>query len=301
MLQPGYPALRYIAQLEQDGYFTTPRSRVLESEIPALALTYDELLRRTPFAEMLSRLLRLLEDNYHGAVDVEFTVQVSEPRALQPGVKISLLQCRPQSYLLGEAAVQLPAQVAEADLVFDTHFTVPQGCLRGIRYVVFIPPEAYFALPTPQQRRQLAGQINRINTALAGQPFICVGPGRWGTVNTDLGVYVSYADICNARALVELAGKGIGPAPEPSLGTHFFQDLMEAQIYPLAICFDHPATRFNRSFFYDTPNCLAEVLPGEPASVIRLIDVSCCRPGQALELVMDDEHGQAIAHLVSST
>ena len=76
--------------------------------------------------------------------------------------------------------MQLPAQVAEADLVFDTHFTVPQGCLRGIRYVLFIPPEAYFALPTPQQRRQLAGQINRINTALAGQPFICVGPGTLG-------------------------------------------------------------------------------------------------------------------------
>ena len=53
---------------------------MLESEIPALAITYDELLRRTPFAEVLSRLLRLLEDNYHGAVDLEFTVQVSEPR-----------------------------------------------------------------------------------------------------------------------------------------------------------------------------------------------------------------------------
>ncbi len=59
-----------------------------------------------------------------------------------------------------------------------------------------------------------------------------MGPGRWGTSNPDLGVHVDYADIFNSKALVELSGEGIGPAPEPSLGTHFFQDLLEGQIFP---------------------------------------------------------------------
>ena len=48
-----------------------------------------------------------------------------------------------------------------------------------------------------------------MNAALEGQAFLCVGPGRWGTVNFDLGVNVGYADICNSRALVELSGEAV--------------------------------------------------------------------------------------------
>ena len=53
-------------------------------------------------------------------------------------------------------------------------------------------------------------------------------------------------------------GKGIGLAPEPSFGTHFFQDLVEANIYPLAVYLDDEDVVFNRDFFYKTPNQLAE-------------------------------------------
>ena len=62
-----------------------------------------------------------------------------------------------------------------------------------------------------------------------------VGPGRWGSSNIDLGVPVSYADIYNSSALIELAYSQKGITPEPSYGTHFFQDLVESQIYPLAV------------------------------------------------------------------
>ena len=102
-------------------------------------------------------------------------------------------------------------------------------------YVVYIPPEGYFALPTKESRYELVRAISRLEQcAEEGKVYLC-GPGRWGSSNSDLGVSVDYGDIYNTRALVELAGPGIGPAPEPSLGTHFFQDLLEQQIYPLAI------------------------------------------------------------------
>jgi hypothetical protein len=298
VLRPNYPTLRYMAQLEQDGYFTTPRSRVLEAEIPRLAITYDELLRRTPFPRVLSQMLRLLEEHYHGAVDLEFTVQVADPCAVQPQVKISLLQCRPQSILKDTRPITVPKNLPNEQIAFQTRFMVPQGSVSGIRFVLFVHPEAYFAIPSATRRKELAGVIGQVNAALKGKPFICVGPGRWGTFNTDLGVYVSYADICNAEALVELAGKGIGPAPEPSLGTHFFQDLMEAQIFPLAICLDHPEAIFNREFFYQTPNCLRDWITCESSleACIRLIDVPAFRPGKHLDLVMDDEKGLALAY-----
>ncbi len=300
ILKPNYPTLRFMAQLEEDRYFSTPRSRVMEAEIPRLAITFDELLRRTPFPQVLSRLLRSLEEHYHGAVDLEFTVQIQDPRASQPQVKVSLLQCRPQSILKNTRAITIPTNLAREQIAFQTRFMVPQGSVSGIRFVLFIHPEVYFKLPSVDKRKELAGVIGQVNAALAGQPFICVGPGRWGTLNTDLGVYVSYADICNAEALVELAGKGIGPAPEPSLGTHFFQDLMEAQIFPLAICLDHPETIFNLEFFYNTPNCLGDWIQCDPSieKCVRLIDISAFTSGKCLELVMDDEKGLALAYFL---
>lgn len=302
VIKPTYPSLRFIAQRYQDEVLFTPRSRVMEAEIPQLVITFDELLRRTPFARLLSGILRLLEEHYHNAVDLEFTVHVPDTRALQPQVQISILQCRPQSYLKETRIVRVPDQLQTDDTIFTTHFMVPQGYVPGIRYVLFVPPEKYFALETPEFRKDLGKIIAQLNDKLPERSFICVGPGRWGTLNTDLGVYVCYSDICHTSALVEISGKGVGPAPEPSLGTHFFQDLMEAQIYPLAVNLDEPGTVFNRAFFYDAPNSLAEWVPNQDRLVsrLRLINVAAFKPGHHMELVMDDEKGIAVAFLSSN-
>lgn len=132
---------------------------------------------------------------------------------------------------------------------------------------------------------------------MAGESFICVGPGRWGTSNRDLGVHVDYSDIFNSKALVELSGVGIGPAPEPSLGTHFFQDLLEGQIYPLATHIGEDV--FNEDFFVSTPNRLREWLTADEQleSCLRLIRVNDYRENQHLELVMDGGSGRAVAFL----
>jgi hypothetical protein len=178
---------------------------------------------------------------------------------------------------------------------------VPQGYLPDIRFVVFVCPEVYLALPREADRKALGKAVSQLNAALPEKSFICVGPGRWGTTNTELGVFVGYADVCHAGALVELSGEGVGAGPEPSLGTHFFQDLMEAQIYPIAIPLDHKDTIFNRDFFYGTPSSLADVLGPDcrQSDCLRLIKVASFKPGHHLDLVMDDESGQAVAFLAA--
>ncbi len=300
VLRPNYPVLRYIAQLEREDYLTTPRSRVMEDEVHWLVITFDELLRRTPFAATLSRMLRLLEEHYHSSVDMEFTVQILDPFTQPPAVQISLLQCRPQSLMKETQVGKLPSTLSNEDIIFSTRFMVPRGQVANIRHVLFVPPEAYYALDADQARKNSGGVIGRLNSALPDKSFICVGPGRWGSLNTDLGVYVCYSDICNTAALVEVSGKGIGMAPEPSLGTHFFQDLMEAQIYPLAVNLDEPNAIFKRTFFYETPNRMAERIKCDESysRVIRLIDVADYRPRHHMELMMDDEAGLAVAYLI---
>jgi hypothetical protein len=176
---------------------------------------------------------------------------------------------------------------------------VPEGLIPDIQYVIYVPPEKYYTMPTQQFRVDLCRAIGKLNTLLAREVFICVGPGRWGTTNSDLGLSVNYGDIYNSRALVEVTGEGFGNAPEPSFGTHFFQDLLESQIYPLAIYLDHPEMQFNRKFFDELPNHLLAFLPEMSAmeDYLRVITVADYRPEHRLVLAMDDIKGKAVAYI----
>jgi len=299
VLSSRYPILRYIAQEDQDGYLASLRTALLESDTSALVLTYDELLRRTPFAKRMRDMLNILEEHYGSPVDTEFTLHIPDPYALQPEIEICLLQCRPQSHLK-ESKVHMPSSLNPADVVFSTGRVVPEGHVQGIGHVLFVTPEGYFSLKSPAERTELVRAINALNSLLKGRPFICVGPGRWGTSTPDLGVPIGYGDIYHTRALVELSGQGIGPAPEPSLGTHFFQDLVESNIYPLAVFLDDDDATFNQEFFYQTPNRLGDFLPGKAnlEGCLRMIDVKDFRPNACLELILDEEKSRAVALLV---
>jgi hypothetical protein len=299
VLQTNYYPLRYLAQVDEEGYFVSLRSRLVEGDQRKLVLTFEDLLRRTFFARHMRDMLHLLEESYESPVDMEFAVQLTPGENGGANLAIYILQCRPQSHMTRGEQVPLPGKLPEKEMIFSTQFVVPQGWVDGIKFVLFVPPEGYFQLNAATDRVKLARAIGRLNAALKGQVFICVGPGRWGSSNSDLGVPIDYGDIYNSRSLVELAGQGIGPAPEPSLGTHFFQDLLESQIYPLAIYLEEETSVFNREFFYNTPNHVTEVIEVETEvlQALRLIKVDDYSPGQTLRIVMDDSKGQAVAFI----
>jgi hypothetical protein len=298
LMQPDYPALRYLVQVDQGGYMTPLRIMLHEENRGNLIVTFDELLRRTPLARRMSHMLKILEKNYFSPVDTEFTVNITQPDSAHPDVEIVILQCRPQSHLKDEE-VRLPKNLPQADIIFSTPRMAPQGRVRNIHYVLFVSPECYHSLPTPAARAKIGHLVGRLNIALEGETFICIGPGRWGTSNPDLGVKISYSDIYHTQALVELTGQGIGMAPEPSFGTHFFQDMVESNIFPLAIYLDDEEAVFSRNFFYNTPNCISDFISGEADTdqCLRLIRVSDFRPQHHLELVMDDNVGISLAFL----
>ena len=72
-----------------------------------------------------------------------------------------------------------------------------------------------------------------------------ISPGRIGTSSPELGVPVSFADICNFEGLCEVAYSGAGYAPELSYGSHMFQDLVEADIYYGALFEDARTLRYD--------------------------------------------------------
>ena len=298
VLDADYPALRYIAQVSDEGYFSSLRSRLMEKDREKLVLTFEDLLRGSDFASRLRQILTTLERCYQHPVDVEFTLNIQKGTESKPDMCFTLLQCRPQSRLAEGKEVEIPGHLPESDVILQSRFMVPQGVIEDIDTVVFVPPNEYFNLQMAE-RFELARAISKLNGALKGNRFIFVGPGRWGSTNADLGIPVGYSDIFNTRALVELSGKSIGPASEPSLGTHFFQDLLEAQIYPLAIMLDDPLSVLQPSFFYHAPNSLGDLIPANETAKerLRVIRISSFRKDHTLRLVMDEEHSMAVGYL----
>ncbi|HPK26742.1 MAG TPA: PEP/pyruvate-binding domain-containing protein [Anaerolineaceae bacterium] len=296
VLGPQVPALRYIAQIDSDGYIHTMHANFIEGDPHSLILTFDELLRHTDFPGFMRELLAALEGEYHTPVDVEFTAKVEEHQG-KPQVQITLIQCRPLG-TIKESVYLLPQNVPLKDQIFSGKSVVSGGSVQNVHYILYVPPEAYFSIPNSAERNKLERAIGKLNAALADETFICVGPGRWGTSNPDLGVHVDYGDIYNAKALVELTGGSVGIPDEPSLGTHFFQDLLEGQIYPIAV--NLSKDKFQREFFEASPNHLSDWITPEAGleTRLRLIQVSDASPNSHLDLVIDDATGQALAFLV---
>ncbi|MGD2027073.1 MAG: PEP/pyruvate-binding domain-containing protein, partial [Anaerolineales bacterium] len=298
ILHNRYPILRYIAQVYQDGYLSPIRSSLVQVDEQNLVVNMDEMLHRTPFADRMKRMLSTLSKHYQSPVDMEFAAWIVDPQSGEPDVEISILQCRPQSHLQ-ETEVKIPRNLPKGDIVFATSQVLPHGQVENIDYVLFVTPEGYFGLDDEDARVALERTIGRLNNILAEEVFISLGPGRWGTTTPDLGIRIGYSDIYNSRALIEISGEGVGTAPEPSFGTHFFQDLLESSIYPLAIYLDDEDVSFNQEFFYESPNHLLEFLPEaeDLVDVMRLIRVHDYRPGHYIHLIMDGEVGRAVAYL----
>jgi hypothetical protein len=99
--------------------------------------------------------------------------------------------------------------------------------------------------------------------------------------------------------LIEIGLSHGDSAPEVSYGTHFFQDLVEAEIHPLALYPEQSEVVFNWRFFRESPNMLAELLPDSDAyaEYVRVIDVPAVADGRFLEVIMDDEESKALGYL----
>ena len=117
-----------------------------------------------------------------------------------------------------------------------------------------------------------------------------MGPGRWGSSNIDMGVPVRYNDINNSQMLIEIAREKNGVAPEVSYGTHFFQDLVEANIIPLPLYPDEEEVVFNADFFASAENRLLTFEPSgrEFAAVIKVVNVPQEAGEKRLSVYLDE-------------
>jgi hypothetical protein len=292
VLGSDYPPLRWLVSVE-DGETVHPPHTISRNIDPSqLILTFDGLLQRGEFVPLLKTILTRLAQQYEQPVDIEFAVSLT-PEIEKPNLAFYLLQCRPQNQWSGDSReVQaMPTELSARDKILLCTRMVPQGQVSHVEYIIYVDSEAYYGLDTPDDYSKVATCIGRLNSALEGKPFILVGPGRWGSSDPMQGVPVSYADIFNTRVLVEVASNKSGFSSEPSYGTHFFQDLVESQIYPLAIYPEEPGDYLNWDFIKQSQNQLSKFIsqPTKASACIKVIHIPTERPGYYLEILMDGQ------------
>jgi hypothetical protein len=298
VLDSNFPNLRYIASLDKGDYIQEILSTADLDDSEELVITFNGLVRDPNFAALMGKVLANLEEAYQTPVDIEFTVELV-PRYPHLDYKLHLLQCRPLSEWHTGEAISIPKDLPAGDVIFNTYELIPDGKVEGVRYIIFVDPTNYRQIGDTTTRLELGRAIGRLNKILEQERFIIIGPGRWGSANLELGVRVTYADIFNTKALIEMSlAKGAG-APELSYGTHFFQDLVEGGIYSLPLHLQNPESTFNWAFFHEAPNALAKLSPeDEPlAEHLKVIDIAATSGLKRLTILMDGSRDEAVAFL----
>ena len=101
--------------------------------------------------------------------------------------------------------------------------------------------------------------------------MMLIAPGRISTSSPELGVPTVFADISEFEVICELEEKTIGYNPELSYGSHFFQDLVEADILYAAV-FSGESTRIWRPAMIGCfPDITAEFLEADGENPVENI------------------------------
>ncbi len=183
-------------------------------------VTFNNVLKHNvfPLADAVNFMLTTGQREMSRPVEIEFAGMI-ERKGTMKG-HIYWLQIRPivdRKELVDEHLLELP----DESLIMRTDTALGHGTIDGVRRVVYVRPEGFSSSNNSLIAREIE-KLNREMTA-AGENYILVGPGRWGSSDTALGIPVKWPQISNARLIVESAVGNY--RVEPSQGTHFFQNL----------------------------------------------------------------------------
>ncbi|MFH1686549.1 MAG: PEP/pyruvate-binding domain-containing protein [bacterium] len=285
-----FPGLEQIVSIYRDGVLQTPMG-MIAADVPSedLVVTFEGLVSRTTFVKQIQAVLTTLEDTLGMPVDIEFA---------HDGRHLYLLQCRAQSHSAATAPAPIPKGTPKEKVLFTASKFVSNGLIPNITHIVYVDPEHYASLPDRATMALVGRAVGYLNKVLPKRQFILMGPGRWGSRgDIKLGVSITYSDINNTAALIEIARRKGNYVPDLSFGTHFFQDLVEAEIRYLPLYPDDAQNVFNEDFLARSENILRQVAPdyAQLEETIRLIDVAQATGGQVVRLSMNADLDEAIA------
>lgn len=210
-------ALRYIAstydpydQVIRDGLYPGGRKVITFANI----LQHDVF----PLAKILQLVLKYGQEEMRRPVEIEFAATLSHDQS-RTGT-FYLLQVRPivdSKEMLDEDLSVIPDQ----RVILRSNNSLGHGVMNDIQDIVYVKTDGYSA----SNNQKIAWEIEKMNQQFLdeGKNYVLVGPGRWGSSDSWLGIPVKWPHISAARVIVEAGLTNY--RVDPSQGTHFFQNL----------------------------------------------------------------------------
>ncbi|HHJ99252.1 MAG TPA: pyruvate, phosphate dikinase [Actinobacteria bacterium] len=234
-------------------------------------LTFEGLLTRTAFPAEMHAMMSAVAEAYRHPVDIEFTVNFNA----DGDYLVNLLQCRPFHFVGELTHLPAPADILPATVLLKTAGPVIGHSMAiEVDRVVYVVPEEYSALST-NDRFATASLVGRVmNQPGEKRSIVLAGPGRWGTRMPKLGVPAMLSQIKNATVLCEVAEMHAGLNPDLSLGTHFFNDLVDLGILYMGIKPGSTGSLLNADLLQGLPNALGRIIPeaSDKGDLVRVID-----------------------------
>lgn len=202
--------------------FSSADDRVVDdlSEEGARMVTFAPLLKHKlfPLGEVLTELLKIGRESLGSEVEIEFALNIDNLPGTAP--EFYFLQIRPMVTGREQANFHLD-DLSFKQAVCATKRVMGNGAIENITDVIYCHPDRFDFARTPKMARV----IGDLNQALLEQNrrYILIGPGRWGTRMSQLGIPVNWQQVAGAAVIVETgAGKR---QVDPSQGAHFFHNL----------------------------------------------------------------------------
>lgn len=238
-------------------------------------VTFNRLLKNTGIVGDLREMLGVLAAEYGAPVDIEFAINFTDPETYV----IHLLQCRTfQVHKHTPPGGSDAPPAPEGNVLLEARGAVI-GLGRSIPVddLLYVPTALYAALPE-RERYQVARLIeDLVGRHDPARNLVLLGPGRWGTGSPSLGIPVRSGRIARACAVCEVVAMHSGLIPDVSLGTHFFNDLVEHDLLYLACFPGKPGNFLDEEWLGGAASLSVErggVGYGGLADCVRWIDLS---------------------------
>lgn len=234
-------------------------------------ITFDRLLKETTVAQDIRRMLAVLEESYDHPVDIEFALNFLSDGSY----RIHLLQCRTFQFRRETGTIAASLQTEQRRLLTAKGAVIGYSREHKLSRIVYIVTEHYARL-SERDRYAVARLIGKLNQKHdpSDRGLMLIGPGRWGTHSPSLGIPISFGEISRASAVCEVVEMHERLIPDVSLGTHFFNDIVEHDMLYVAYFPKNTGNSIDASWFRSAPNRLLELDPtaGAFAEIVRVID-----------------------------
>jgi hypothetical protein len=168
-----------------------------------------------PLAPILAFLLDVGKAAFSCEVEIEFAVNLTAGGEHEFG----LLQIRPMGFGNSHEADIGPRDDSEALCI--CRGVLGSGRVEQVTDIIYVSSARF----ERKASTEVAGELEQVNRSLRreGRHSLLIGPGRWGSADTWLGIPVKWGQISSARCIVETPLEDLDVTP--SQGTHFFQNI----------------------------------------------------------------------------